>query len=96
MPDTGASRKQQISDGAIPGCRGPVVTGVAFEKQVRAICATSGQKRRSVLAPSPCFMLRAQGASITLMPRRRGATRGRPVLRWFAFPRAEAGGGEGR
>jgi hypothetical protein len=51
MPDTGASRKQQISDGPIPGCRASSRPGYG-DRETVACYLCNIQPKTSVLACS--------------------------------------------
>src|SRR3984957_3681078 len=96
MPDTGASRKLQFEGAEFRAVWGRHDVGIGSRSVMACYLCNIAPKTAARRLPQAVFILRVQGASVSLTPRRRGATRGRPVLRWVVYvPGENAGVGEG-
>jgi hypothetical protein len=96
MPDTGASRKLQFEGAEIRSVWARPDVGIGSRSVMACYLCNILPKTAARRLPQAVFILRVQGASVSLTPRRRGATQGRPVLRWVAYvPGKNSGVGEG-
>jgi len=95
MPDTGASRKQPITDSPIT-CRSPHQAQASACQQRRAcfLCNIC-QKHPPQSLPGVAFMLRGQEASVISILRRRGAPEVVPFLGGSLHSAFSGGEGEG-
>src|SRR3984893_6101908 len=96
MPDTGASRKLQFEGAEFGAVWVRHDVGIGSRSVMACYLCNIPPKTAARRLPQAVFILRVQGAWVSLTPRRRGATQGRPVLRWVAcIPGMDAGVGEG-